>query len=49
MLLAKDLVCGMNVDEKTTRFRSEHAGKTYYFCSPSCKEDFDRNPAKYVE
>ena len=31
--MAKDLVCGMSVDEKTAKFKSEHMGKTYYFCS----------------
>ncbi len=39
----------MNVDEKTAKFKSENAGKTYYFCSASCKVNFDKNPAKYVK
>jgi YHS domain-containing protein len=46
--MAKDLICGMNVNEKTTKFKSEHLGKTYYFCSQVCKAAFDKNPAKYV-
>lgn len=46
--MAKDPVCGMNVDEKTAKYKSEHLGKTYYFCSQMCKTTFDKNPAKYA-
>lgn len=46
--MAKDPVCGMNVDEKTAKLKSEYKGKTYYFCAPSCKATFDKNPAKYA-
>ena len=45
--MAKDPVCGMNVDEKTAKFKSEHMGKTYFFCSQMCKATFDKNPTKY--
>ncbi len=47
--MAKDPVCGMDVDEKTAPAKSEHMGKTYYFCAPGCKRAFDENPAKYIE
>jgi len=46
--MVKDLVCGMNVDEKTAKFKSEHKGRTYYFCNPTCKTTFDKNPTKYA-
>lgn len=46
--MAKDPVCGMDVDEKTAKFKSEHMGKTYYFCSQTCKATFDKNPMKYA-
>ena len=46
--MAKDPICGMKVDEKNAKYKSEYKGKTYYFCSPSCKEDFDKNPEKYL-
>ena len=46
--MAKDPVCGMDVDEKTAKLRSEHMSKTYYFCSQACKTAFDKNPAKYT-
>ena len=46
--MAKDLVCGMSVDEKTAKYKSDYMGKTYYFCSQSCKATFDKNPSKYA-
>lgn len=46
--MAKDPGCGMEVDEKTATAKSEHMGKTYYFCAPACKQVFDENPAKYA-
>ena len=46
--MAKDPVCNMNVDEKTTKLKSDYAGKTFYFCSQPCKNTFDKNPAKYT-
>ncbi|TLY00838.1 MAG: YHS domain-containing protein [Thaumarchaeota archaeon] len=45
--MAKDPVCGMMVDEKTTKFKSVHEGQTFYFCSASDKATFDKNPHKY--
>jgi len=47
--IAKDPICGMSVDEKTTKYKSEYQGQTYYFCSSSCKRTFDKEPAKYVK
>lgn len=44
----RDPVCGMEVTYETAEARSEYNGQTYYFCSLSCKEDFDRDPEKYV-
>ncbi len=46
--MVKDPVCGMDVNERTAKFKSEYMGRTYYFCSGSCKETFDKNPAKYT-
>jgi YHS domain-containing protein len=47
--MAKDPVCGMFVDEKNAAGSSSYAGKTYFFCSPGCKSEFDKNPAKYAQ
>lgn len=43
-----DPVCGMSVDPATAEHRSVHEGTTYYFCSGSCKVDFDEDPEKYL-
>jgi Cu+-exporting ATPase len=34
-----DPICGMEVDEKTA-LSVEYEGKTYYFCSPRCRDKF---------
>ena len=47
--MAEDPVCGMDVDEKTARFKSEHMGKTYYFCDQACKTVFDKNPMRFMD
>ena len=47
--MAKDPVCGMQVDEANARWKSDYLGTTYSFCGPGCKQAFDRNPAKYAE
>ena len=44
-----DVVCNMEIDEKTAKWKSEYKEKTYYFCSPMCKQKFDRSPEKYVK
>jgi len=46
--MTKDPVCGMDVEENKAQFKSEHMGKTYYFCSQSCKSVFDKNPMKFM-
>ncbi len=46
--LAKDPVCGMDVDPAATAFLSEHGGDSLYFCSGHCKASFDDEPGKYV-
>jgi YHS domain-containing protein len=48
MNMAKDPICGMMVDEKKAKFKSDYNGKTFYFCAASCKTTFDKNPAKYA-
>ena len=47
MGMVRDPVCGMMVDEKKSKLKSEHEGKTFYFCSAYCKTNFDKDPHKY--
>jgi YHS domain-containing protein len=46
MAKATDPVCGMEADT-SSQFKSEHMGKTYYFCSAQDKAEFDKHPMKY--
>lgn len=46
--MAKDPVCGMEVDEKKPAATSVYQGKTYFFCAPACKTTFVKAPEKYV-
>ncbi len=48
MAREKDLVCGMEVDPASAPAKFIYQGKTYYFCAPGCKVQFERNPQKYV-
>ena len=43
-----DLVCGMTVDPATSKYRFEHGGTTYHFCSAGCQMKFEADPAKYL-
>jgi P-type Cu+ transporter len=47
-IMAIDPVCGMEVDERTTREKAMHEGTTYYFCSKDCKDAFLSAPADYI-
>lgn len=42
-----DLVCGMDVSE-STKYKVNHKGKLYFFCSDSCKSHFEIDPEKYL-
>ncbi len=44
----KDPVCGMDVSQGST-LKTEYKGKTYYFCSESCRISFEKKPDDYVE
>ena len=46
--LARDPVCGMNVNPATAKFVSEREGKKHYFCGRDCQEKFEADPARYL-
>jgi len=46
--MIKDPVCGVFVDLQTS-ISSKHMGQNFYFCSPACKENFDKEPMKYIK
>ncbi len=43
-----DPVCGMEVEHGEAAGTSTYDGSTYYFCSKSCKTEFDQDPIKYL-
>ena len=48
MTTAIDPVCKMEVETEIAQYKSEHAGETYYFCSPGCQKSFEQDPHKYL-
>lgn len=46
--MAKDPVCGMDVDPHSTEHRYAHGGITHYFCSARCREKFEADPDNYL-
>jgi Cu+-exporting ATPase len=47
--MAKDVICGMNVNENDAAGVSEYKDQKYYFCSKMCKTKFDENPELYIK
>lgn len=47
--MAKDPVCGMDVDPVKAAGTSIYKGETIYFCNVNCKKKFDAEPEKYVK
>ncbi|HUK49690.1 MAG TPA: YHS domain-containing protein [Terriglobales bacterium] len=46
--MAVDPICKMNVAEAQAKYTSVNGGTKYYFCSAACKQEFDKNPTKYI-
>lgn len=46
--VARDPVCGAEVDEGRAPLRAVYQGVPYYFCRGPCKAQFDRDPVRYV-
>jgi YHS domain-containing protein len=44
----KDPVCGMAVDLQKSTAASRYRGKTYHFCSFTCRDKFEHEPEKYA-
>jgi Cu(I)/Ag(I) efflux system membrane fusion protein len=45
---ARDPVCGMTLTRSQIAFQENYQGKTFSFCSDSCRKKFIANPAKYA-
>jgi len=46
--MQRDPVCGMMVDERKAKLKSERDGRVFYFCSAGCKAEFDKDPQRYA-
>jgi YHS domain-containing protein len=44
----RDPVCGMTLKTAEVAFQENYQGKTYNFCSDSCRKKFLADPAKYA-
>jgi YHS domain-containing protein len=47
--MAKDPVCGMDVDETTAKHTIDYKGQIYYFCAPGCRKAFETEPETYLD
>ncbi|MBR9690830.1 heavy metal translocating P-type ATPase [Candidatus Woesearchaeota archaeon] len=47
--MVKDPVCGMEIDSKKVKFKLKVNGKTYYFCSKQCYDEFkDKDKKEHI-
>ncbi len=46
--MAKDLVCGMEVNESSAKHTFTYQNQNFYFCSDPCKRKFMTDPEKYL-
>lgn len=44
----KDPVCGMEIQIAAALDNLTYQGNTYYFCSEPCADQFQANPARYL-
>jgi Cu+-exporting ATPase len=47
--MARDPVCGMEVDKMTANHETKYKGIYYLFCSEGCMKAFNTHPSKYLE
>jgi YHS domain-containing protein len=38
----------MDLDESQAKAKAEYEGKTYYFCSDACREEFEPYPEQHA-
>ena len=47
----RDPVCGMELGQGSDHgltIKTDYQGKTYYFCSAQCKQEFTKDPQRYL-
>jgi len=48
VVFVTDQVCGMTVDPLTAQHKTVHGETTSWFCSAGCKEEFEKEPERYL-
>ena len=48
-MMVVDPVCGMEIEEEEAAASRTYKGKTYYFCSQACRDEFDEDPEGYID
>jgi YHS domain-containing protein len=48
MIQVKDPVCEMMVDPETAAAHTIYESHEVYFCSQTCRRDFEKEPARYA-
>jgi len=48
-IMIRDPVCGMMIDPDTAYSRIEYEGRTIYFCSKVCEEEFKKDPKRFMK
>ena len=48
--MVRDPVCGMDIDEINVpeSLQAEQEDSMFYFCSPECKIEFDKDPRRFI-
>ena len=46
--MEKDFVCGMEIDKTKSAGHYDYKGKTYHFCSESCRDEFSKDPDRFL-
>lgn len=44
-----DPVCGMEIKHSQAQETYIYKGKIFYFCSKTCKEEFEQSPEDFLE
>lgn len=46
--MVQDPVCKIVIEKNKAKTSFDYKGRTYFFCSEECKEEFIKNPEKYM-
>ena len=47
--MVRDPVCLMELDPRNAKAVAEYGGRTYYFCSEQCQEEFLARPETFLD